>query len=351
MIRTFLLAAILALASLSRSQTRYIVTDLGVMPGGGYSIAFGLNNSGVIAGASEGSGYQAVRWVNGSLEALGTLDGFGSSEAYDVNEAGQVVGWSRTTTGTAPFLWTSGHGMQSLGHLPGGLYGTAFGINVHGTVVGESTSSIGDYAFKWTSAAGMESLGTLPGGSGSIAYDINDNDQIVGTATTPNGIRGFFWSAVTGMVDIGLLPEANETYATALNQFGETAGDSGTRGYHWSPDSGIAEMDPSSGGGTTPYGINDAGMIVGKSNGQAFVWNSAGHIENLNNLLDQSAGLSLIEARGINEGGQIVGRGLVIGTSETHAFLATPVPEPASAVAIAGALVFLRRRNSKGSLR
>lgn len=71
---------------------RYSVTGLGTA--GGASEAFAVNDTGQVAGRyATGSGYQAFLWKDGVMQGLGTLGG-DSSEAYGINDDEQVVGTS-----------------------------------------------------------------------------------------------------------------------------------------------------------------------------------------------------------------------------------------------------------------
>ena len=92
---------------------------------------------------------------------LGTLPGHTASEALNINDAGQVVGYSSGPQEMRAFLWTRNGGMQNLGTLPGGSNSRALGINNAGQVVGTSTSSAGTRAFLWTRVDGMLDLNTL----------------------------------------------------------------------------------------------------------------------------------------------------------------------------------------------
>src|SRR5687768_17215160 len=68
--------------------------------------------------------------------AIGALNG-GYSEAFGINDAGQVVGFSTGNEGTRAFITgPNGIGMRDLGTLNG--FSIAHGINNAGRVVGES---------------------------------------------------------------------------------------------------------------------------------------------------------------------------------------------------------------------
>ena len=69
--------------------------ELGVLPGGVFSAAYGLNDVGQVVGWSESfGGNHAFLWDDGQMIDLG----FGA--AADINNAGQIVGWSN--------IWTDG---------------------------------------------------------------------------------------------------------------------------------------------------------------------------------------------------------------------------------------------------
>ncbi|QOL52255.1 hypothetical protein [Massilia litorea] len=69
-----------------------------------------INNNGETVGWSN-AGFNvdhAVLYADGLLTDLGTLNGFGSSLAYDINDAGQIVGSSEFMTGKARLLYEEG---------------------------------------------------------------------------------------------------------------------------------------------------------------------------------------------------------------------------------------------------
>ncbi len=117
---------------------RGVATALALPSGGTYGAAQGNNDRGGIAGYT---GYpsglsvnRATLWRRGTAVDLGTLGG-ANSMAFDVNNRGQVVGWSNTADGgTAAFIWRNGV-MTSLGDV--GWNGTeAWAVNRRGQVVG-----------------------------------------------------------------------------------------------------------------------------------------------------------------------------------------------------------------------
>ena len=173
----------------------------GIYPIGSESIAHAINHAGVIAGSynNQNPGGVAVRWTGGVATPMATLGGYSRSEAHDINEAGQAVGYSADANffTRQAVIW-NGATPTSLGSLPGGWsYTAGHGINNLGMVVGEAKQSSGDpdgRAFLWTMGQ-MQNLNDLisPGSGWTLraAYAINDDGWIVGHGTLNGSPRSF----------------------------------------------------------------------------------------------------------------------------------------------------------------
>lgn len=171
------------------------LTDLGTL-GGSNSWSTSINNSGQVVGFSTLSGntsvslsdgpHHAFIWDNGGMTDLGTL-GNVESDAYDINDNGQVVGYSITQWGSGRgFLWSNG-AMTELGIVAGlnGSY-SALAINNKGQAVGVFDGNFFNHAILWNDDGTAVDLNTLiPANSGWLltdARDINDKGQIVANA-------------------------------------------------------------------------------------------------------------------------------------------------------------------------
>jgi probable HAF family extracellular repeat protein len=119
-----------------------VLTDLGVLPGGGSSQARHISGSGLIIGQSQHGvidplvaglpEFRAVLWREGRIIDLGTLGG-NDSAAFAVNNRSQVVGaalndipdpFSFLATQIRAFLWQNGamHDLGTLGGPKPGLF-------------------------------------------------------------------------------------------------------------------------------------------------------------------------------------------------------------------------------------
>jgi probable HAF family extracellular repeat protein len=122
------------------------VIDLGTLPGANSygSHALGISPSGMIVGFSHSEmnrTRQAVVWLNGASEppiAI-TPSGVPNGYAYDVNSAGEVVGEGAA----GAFVWRDGV-MTSLGS-PLFWYSEARGINEAGVIVGTTRTGSGNH--------------------------------------------------------------------------------------------------------------------------------------------------------------------------------------------------------------
>ena len=206
-----------------------VLTDLGFDG----CAAFGNNDRGQIVGAQAvGSAEHAFLYYEGAMNDLGTLGGT-NSRAYEVNESGQVAGYSDTAGGfTHAFLY-SASGMTDLGTL-GGYLSLGYAINDSGEVVGYSsmTASGVVHAFLYTGGI-MKDLGTI-GGTGSFARDINKAGQVVGSARTATGSTHAILYDGDTMYDLNsLIPAASGWElgeARGINEFGQIVGWGGIGG-------------------------------------------------------------------------------------------------------------------------
>jgi probable HAF family extracellular repeat protein len=187
-------------------------TDLG----GVLTSIGGINNKGQVVGAYGELGV-ATLWDGTERFNLGTLGGSGSF-AGDINDSGQVTGFSYTTANEVhATLW---NGIASpptdLGTL-GGKYSYANAINSLGQVVG--VSSVNDYypqhATLWNGTKPTD-LGSL-GGDSSKAYDINNIGQVVGTSQTVDGVyHATLWSGAD-TVDLNTVLDSTTVGDWVLN--------------------------------------------------------------------------------------------------------------------------------------
>jgi probable HAF family extracellular repeat protein len=356
---------------------------------------FLVNDQGVIVGSSEngdidplangnvqeqGNVTRAVLWKDGKIEDLGSLGG-NQNLAFWINNRGQIVGWGSNNipdpysmiyslfygtangTQTRAFLWDHGK-IKDLGTL-GGDDAAALYINERGEVAGTSyTSTVPNPItglppadpFLWEPPTAqfpegrMIDLGSF-GGANGYSQALNNRGQVIGgssIASNPGAcfFLNFFPDCHPFLWDHGKLRDLNTTTiggnplsAQWFNDAGEIVGfaefpnpgGSVFDAYLWRD--GVAmDLGHFSGDcGSTAWGINASGQVVGTSNfacdfdpidhpmgfpDHAFLWEN-GDLVDLNSLIPQGSSFVLIYTgpqsqvpwSPINDRGEIVGLG------------------------------------------
>jgi hypothetical protein len=218
------------------------------------------------------------------------------------------------------------------------------------------------------------SVGTLPGGVASVAYDVNGNDEVVGSVQigfpddegfddwhatfwsmgvledlgrgTAFSISGdcapgacrvagaredlpVIWQKQDGAWSVLELPvEGGIGSASAINGRGDRVG-----GNLWNGASGVAAVWSESSEGewrveelspaaddANAYGINDAGLVVGRAAGNAVVWTNEGG-QWRSQVLAPLPGDAEAIARSVNERGDVVGASGPFGGRSNRAVL------------------------------
>jgi len=239
---------------------RGMSTDLGTLYGSdpstceAGSTGRAVNNRGQVVGWSEIAPFDppawnqhGFLWEDGEMTDLGSLGDW--SEAWGINERGQIVGYMDSQPWAQACLWENGS-FQLLGFLSDEPdWSIALAINNGGTVVGWSSTTAGpQHAYRWRDGL-MEDLGALGNGyPQSWAKAINDRGMIVGVSVPDPHVSDFIgratmWEPGVGpiqAIDLGTLPGGAYSSAFAVNNRGVIAGwsDAGSGEFHavlWIP--------------------------------------------------------------------------------------------------------------------
>lgn len=210
-----------------------VMTDLGTLVGAsGVSYANAINSSGVIAGRSNASmtSDHAVVWANGTILDLGTLSGpSGQSEAQGINDLGWVVGNSTHGAGNVAqrhaFLYANGT-MTDLGSFGGNSW--ASDVNNAGQVVGYSYLANGytmrPFFYDQANATMIDltTVADFAGAGFNLAYglgqvwDINEAGQIAGWGITNQfTYEAFLLTPLVAPTPLSAVPEPSACAALA----------------------------------------------------------------------------------------------------------------------------------------
>jgi probable HAF family extracellular repeat protein len=368
-----------AAAQAQNAAPRYVIHDLGALPGGGFSLPGTVNDAGVVAGFSVASdGLQhPVLWVGGQILDLDHSGDHGlNTQAFGINSLGRVSIQTETSAydpngenfclyGTGrecvAAVWQGGR-FISLPTL-GGNNGTVGNVNSFGQIAGVAETAVSDpscafllpnqkllfRAVIWgPDLRSVRQLPLLKNDTVSFALWINDKGQAVGGSgacsnTQPPapayGSHAVLWEADGTPVDLGNLGSATLNAGIGINNLGEVVGASSLRddatlsngnfGFLWTRQHGMKNLGTLSGDtASAALAINDSGEIVGVStdpagNNRAAYWHNGRPVD-LNTQVAAGSNLYLLFAAAINNRGEITGWGVDTSTGEIHTYLAVP---------------------------
>jgi hypothetical protein len=330
---------LLPFAGSSALAANWTITDLGLLGDGdgNDSQAWSVNNLGQVVGRGRvlsGGSLQLriVLWSNGAQQDLG-VNSSSSLTSAKINDSGLVAindgNWK-------PWLWQTGV-LSALPLWSGGTLGGIHGINAGGAIVGWGDSTPdGGLSVIWQ---GGTVLATgLPGGPDAWAVAINDSGVLAvnramrgqrsfilaGGSTNYLNVAGMTPDGYTAVRDLNNLGQACGTYNLDVGQTG------GIHASFWDGGAGTP-LPEYPAGGSEAVAMNNLGHVVGYAyrgpyDAPAVLWRD-GTRTSLNDLPEVlAAGWSGLTARDINDSGLIVGHGYHGGY--LRAFLLSPVIAP-----------------------
>ena len=280
------------------------ITELPLSAEGGFPGPLALNSLKEVVGQLSipklSPLHRAFLYSKGVTVNLGTLPGHNQSEAIAINESGVTCGVSRNTNvgPLSAFIWQNGK-MEAL-NLPLGPNSIANDISNDGAICGwmGHTPDVDAHAFIWSNGKTSD-LGVIPSGVTGVATSINSYHNVCGwgkvNGTEGPVAQGFFWSGGDFEI-IDPLPGFSRCFPRALNDSNVVVGS--------------CDNIPKSG-------------VTG-----AFVWHNGVSVP-IDDLIPGDLNLTVRNAWGINNAGQIVGDALLLdGSFDRVAVRLTPIPSP-----------------------
>lgn len=357
------LSPALALAADPLVAPQYTIVDLGVVAPNTYSQTFGMSSTGNyvvgrnLPGDGQSGAWPAFVWsADTGMVGQGLLSGRSYAWGRDVNTSGTAVGWlslSPTGAGAVPVVWKNGVATQ-LG-LAGQTVGHAYGINDGGIAVGSVGSGTGEQGAIFNTVTGTTTLIGALSSQGSYmqaAMAISNTGLVVGAGVDSNSrnIALLYNTGNNSMLELAMPATggAPSSLAFSISEDGKyVVGGNGNNAapFIWSTATGtLITGIPSVSSSGTLYGVNDMGWAVGNSGGQysnPFLYaDGASYL--ISDVISNGAGWNFTTTTSASAMG-IANNGVIVGTAQfngiEHAYMLTPVPEPASYALMAAGLL------------
>jgi probable HAF family extracellular repeat protein len=269
------------------------------LPAGNFVLHEGsaVNDAGLVLGQgtfqSDGSNGSFL-WNNGTISLL-PPGPFSSVDGWDVNNAGEVTGGGRTPAGESHVFLRSDGETTDLGTIPG--YSSITGVKIRKTGIIAGFGFITGNTmrvFRYFNGA-LVDLGSL-GGESVDVYDMNNAGHIVGISEDPNGDFRAFLDNGQAMIDLGTFGGNTSSGASDITENGQICG-----------------------AATRADGSSRAFIRLAGANA----------IVDLNALIADSDPLkpfvTLHDAVGVNEFGQILAQGTRQGFDNIRTYIASPI--------------------------
>lgn len=306
-----------------RDLLSYAVTDLGA-----YCNPSGLNESGLVVMLCYDSGtdtYTPAAWRDGAAKPLGIPAGATTAVPNGVNDAGLIVGSAVFPDGhyEAAFLGDNPVALGTFGGLGSSSLGAA---NNAGQVMGYYT------VYGKGSRGFIGGNGVTDTGAGLGGNALSDDGQVAGTfRLLPARWRD-------GEIEALPVPAGGHiggAYGISHNGHfiagGVAVGEEFNHALRWT-DGALTDLRGLIGQNAGAVAVNDAGETVGAvgfgtSNERAWLWDADGTGHDLNGLIPPGSGWRLTVTLGINDAGQVIGRGTGP-DGRPHGYLLTPDAGP-----------------------
>lgn len=312
--------------------------------------AFDLNDRGDLCGASTlGSLPRAAAYVDGTFRVFDAPTS--RSRGLALNNVGTMVGYHEAP-GVDPVgaYWTADGAYHHIPLLEGGTSSIGLTIEDDGTMAGIAEGPDGPQMAIWRNGQ-IETYGWIPGDWYASVKDYGGGKFIGDLHGTVEGdLRGsFIFDTVSRELTTYDLYSTERPFTMLwdINNLGQAVGEESLglgNGYGGVLiDDGVAT---SFGTGFRPFQVSDTGQMTGLSeDAQDRLVYRDGVVERIDDLLPIGWDITILGE--INIHGQMLVRGNYEG-GPIKQLLLTPVPEPASCIALGlGVLLILRRRRSK----